>query len=268
MADDDLWPIRSFGDKDFARFFQDQRSACLVFLNACSSAVDNRTEWFTGLARAYLAHGRSPSVVAMQYPLGEKGVAKTFAKAFYEGLASGQAADIAVSQARSILFSEVKLSHRHWSVPVLYLRTPSAQTTNSDRDAAEQEGRSNTLQGSGSTPSIAEPERDSVQDPSTPSAKICEEFQGFVEKLEGEIAYVRLDSTRGERLWGPYPADELTTLGIEERTRFILKTLEIGNSIRFEVSPIPRVKLTSERECEIDEETERLFGEFDPSDDY
>src|SRR5262249_31139567 len=119
-----------------------------------------------------------------------------------------------------------------------------------------------------SMPPIADPARDSTQETSPRAPKICEEFQGFVENIDGDIANVRLYSQRGERLYGPYPAGELTTLGIGERTRFLLKTVDLGHSVRIELSPLPLVELTAEREREIDDETERLFEGFDPSDDY
>jgi hypothetical protein len=101
-----------------------------------------------------------------------------------------------------------------------------------------------------------------------PAPQLCEEFQGFVEKIEGDNAYVRLDSQRGDRLNGPYPAGELAAAGIGERNRFILRTVDLGRDVRIEVTPIPPVELTAEREREIEEETERLFAGFDPADDY
>ena len=95
-----------------------------------------------------------------------------------------------------------------------------------------------------------------------PKVRPIEEFQGFVEKIEEDKAYVRLDSQRGERLCGPYPARELTALGIGERDRFILRTFDLGRDVRIEVTPIPRPKFTAERQREIEEETERALGRF------
>jgi len=94
--------------------------------------------------------------------------------------------------------------------------------------------------------------------------KICEEFQGFVEKIEGDKAYIRLDSQRGERLCGPYPADELTAVGIGERDRFLLKAVEVNGAIRFDAVLIPRKKISPERQRQIREEIEAGLEGFTP----
>jgi len=98
-----------------------------------------------------------------------------------------------------------------------------------------------------------------------PQVKPLEEFQGFVETIEGDVAHVRLDSQRGERLCGPYPAHELIALGIKERDRFLLKAIDLGGDVRIEITPIPRVKITAERQRQIREEIGQSLGDFDPS---
>ncbi len=100
-----------------------------------------------------------------------------------------------------------------------------------------------------------------------PEAKICEEFQGFVEKIEGDSAYVRLDSQRGERLCGPYPAGELTAAGIGEHDRFLLKAVEVNRAIRFDAMLIPRKRISRERQRQIREEIEAGLEGFTPDDE-
>jgi RNA polymerase sigma factor (sigma-70 family) len=98
--------------------------------------------------------------------------------------------------------------------------------------------------------------------------KILERFDGFVEKVEDDTAYVTMRTSRGETLHGSYPAGELKAAGVGERSRFVLTTLDLGRDVRIEISPIPPVELTAERQREIEDETERLFEGFDPVDDY
>lgn len=102
-----------------------------------------------------------------------------------------------------------------------------------------------------------------------PAAQVTslEEFQGFVEKIEGDKAYVRLDTIRGERLCGPYPADELTALGIGERDRFLLKAIDVRGAVRFDAVLIPRKKISPEWQRQIREEIEAGLEGFTPDDE-
>ena len=94
-----------------------------------------------------------------------------------------------------------------------------------------------------------------------------EEFQGFVEKIEDDKAYVRLDTSRGERLCGPYPAEELASKGIGERDRFLLRAIKVGGAIRFDTELIPRKIITPERQRQIREEIEAGLEGFTPDDE-
>lgn len=101
-----------------------------------------------------------------------------------------------------------------------------------------------------------------------PAPRLLERFEGFVEQVEADTAYITLSNDRGDRLCGPYPAGELAELGIGERDRFILKTIDLGRDVRIEIEPVPRRPISAELQREIREETEQLFADFDPSDDY
>ena len=81
--------------------------------------------------------------------------------------------------------------------------------------------------------------------------EIWEELQGFVEKIEGDKAYIHLDSQSGERLCGSYPAGELTAVGIGERDRFLLQAIGVEGAIRFEALLIPRKRISPTRQREI-----------------
>lgn len=103
--------------------------------------------------------------------------------------------------------------------------------------------------------------------PPQPQVGPTEEFQGFVEKIEGDRAYVRLDSHNGERLCGPYPAGELTANGIGERDRFLLKAVEVNGAVRFDAVLVPRKKISPERQRQIREEIEAELEGFTPDDE-
>jgi hypothetical protein len=115
------------------------------------------------------------------------------------------------------------------------------------------------------TPDQLEPSTVPVPDP---PEKVLERFDGFVEKVEDETAYVTLRTSRGERLHGPYPASELKAAGVGERNRFVMTTLDLGRDVRIEITSVPPVVVSPERQREIQDETERLFEGFDPADDY
>ena len=94
-----------------------------------------------------------------------------------------------------------------------------------------------------------------------------EQFEGFVEKVEEDVAYVTLDSERGERLQGPYPADELAARGVGERDRFRLTLTDAGDSVRFDIQLIPRQAISPERQRQIRQEIEQSLGGYTPDDD-
>lgn len=97
---------------------------------------------------------------------------------------------------------------------------------------------------------------------------ISERFEGFVESLEGDVAYISLESEHGDRLHGPYPADELAARGVGERDRFRLTLIDAGESVRFEIQLIPAKFVPAERQREIQDEIERALDGYHADDDY
>ena len=97
-----------------------------------------------------------------------------------------------------------------------------------------------------------------------------EEFEGFVEEVDDEVAYVTLKDKTGQKLQGEYPASELETLGIHERRRFYCRTFDVGGgNVKIELSAIPDRQVSEERQRAIDEELRRAMGGDDgPEDDY
>jgi hypothetical protein len=98
---------------------------------------------------------------------------------------------------------------------------------------------------------------------------ILEEFDGFVDQIDGETAYVTLTSKAGEILHGEYPASELKAQGIQERRRFRCRTIDAGSQVAFELEAIPDIEVSEERERAIREAIRDSLGDDDGSqDDY
>src|SRR5947209_3461046 len=68
---------------------------------------------------------------------------------------------------------------------------------------------------------------------------VLEEFVGFVDQIDGDVAYVTLTPETGEKLYGEYPAAELKARGIHERRRFRCRTIDAGTRVEFDLEPIP-----------------------------
>jgi hypothetical protein len=101
------------------------------------------------------------------------------------------------------------------------------------------------------------------------SENVLEEFEGFVEKFDNDVAHVTLKTKSGEIFYGEYPAIELKAQGIRERRRFKCWTVEVGPSVEFVMEPIPDRELSEERERQIDEWLQKSLGDDDaPQNDY
>lgn len=98
--------------------------------------------------------------------------------------------------------------------------------------------------------------------------KILEEFEGILEKIDGDTAYVTLKAPDGEILWGEYPAEEMQKLGIRERRRFKCRTVDYGEFVKIEMEPVPDKVLTEERMREIRQMTSEALLGGDPQSDY
>ena len=98
--------------------------------------------------------------------------------------------------------------------------------------------------------------------------KVLERFQGFVEKVEGDWAHITLTTEKGEELAGTYPASELAAKGIHERDRFLLATVEQGESVLFDICLIPRRDVSPAEQRAIRETIARELGDYSSDDDY
>ncbi len=94
-----------------------------------------------------------------------------------------------------------------------------------------------------------------------PRGKILEEFEGFLEKYDGNVAYVTLTTDAGETIHGEYPAPELKAEGVRERRRFKCWTVEAGSDVKFVVHPIPDVIVSEAEERQLDEWLRESLGD-------
>jgi hypothetical protein len=91
--------------------------------------------------------------------------------------------------------------------------------------------------------------------------EVLEEFDGFVDRVEGNVAYVTLLSSTGEMLCGEYPISELEDKGIRERRRFKCLTVDTGEAVKLELYSVPDCEVTEEQEGVIREEIDRALGD-------
>lgn len=97
---------------------------------------------------------------------------------------------------------------------------------------------------------------------------VLETFEGFVEEIEGETAYVKLQSEHGDILYGRYPAHELAAKGIRERRRFKCETVEGPfGAVTVELAPIPDKHISQERLRRIRAHIRRTLDGY-PDDAY
>lgn len=96
---------------------------------------------------------------------------------------------------------------------------------------------------------------------------VLDEFEGFVDKIESEVAHVTLKAG-DETYWAEIPMSHLNAAGILERRRFKLRIVEVDNNdVTMELESIPDIEIGEEEERRITEEIERLLGDEECTDD-
>lgn len=88
---------------------------------------------------------------------------------------------------------------------------------------------------------------------------VLEAFEGFVEEIDGDTAYVTLTSEHGDRLAGRYSASALLEKGISERRRFTCRTVQLRDEVRVVIEPIPERHLSEAEEAAIYSRIDRIF---------
>ncbi len=92
---------------------------------------------------------------------------------------------------------------------------------------------------------------------------MLESFEGFVEQIDGDEAYVSLKSEFGDTLNGVYPAHKLAERGIKERRRFTCCTIDRGDHVDVELMPVSDLDVSLTEQRAIAERINRIL-EIDP----
>ena len=100
----------------------------LAILNTYGSALADNIQPFDSVPTALVRAGL-PAVIAYQYAMPGTG-ATAFAAALYRALANGYPVDVAVTEGRQAIVSELGSAWRDrldWAVPALFMRTPDGR---------------------------------------------------------------------------------------------------------------------------------------------
>jgi hypothetical protein len=96
---------------------------------------------------------------------------------------------------------------------------------------------------------------------------VLETFDGYVDSIEGENAYVTLESREnGDVLYGEFPASELLGKNISEQTSFLCETVKTINGSRIEFRALPKIEVTDKEARSIAEKMRGTFSGDDCSD--
>lgn len=87
-----------------------------------------------------------------------------------------------------------------------------------------------------------------------------EEYNGVVDSITENIAYVTLINNHGEKFHGEYPADKLINAGIFERRRFTCEIFTYGNESNVNFYPVEDIYISPEEEVIIDRELDNLIS--------
>jgi hypothetical protein len=94
-------------------------------------------------------------------------------------------------------------------------------------------------------------------------ATVLETFDGYVDSVHDETAFVTLISEHGEPLDGQYPARELHAMGIGEGSRFRCRTVKTGDGVKVEIEPLADISLTQEEVDAINNEVDEFLAGAD-----
>lgn len=89
---------------------------------------------------------------------------------------------------------------------------------------------------------------------------VLESFDGYVDSIDGDNAYVTLESrNNGDVLYGEFPASELLGKNISEQSRFLCETVKTDNGSHIDFRAVPEIEVTDE---EVRSIAEKMRGAF------
>jgi len=123
ILEDENGLSRQVSGQDLGILLHDERTLRLALLNACEGARNARNDPFAGVAQSLVQQG-IPAVIAMQFEVTDE-AAITLAHQFYDVLAENRPVDMALTEARKNIFTQ--LQNVEWGTPVLYMRSPDGR---------------------------------------------------------------------------------------------------------------------------------------------
>jgi CHAT domain-containing protein len=143
--------------RDLGLMIRGHRSLRLVVLNACEGARSARDDPFGGVAQALVRQG-IPAVIAMQFEISDP-AALVFSRSFYQAIADDFPVDVAMVEARRMMFAEG--NEVEWATPVLYLRSPDGRIFSRRRASGDAQHEEQTP---AQPPDVQDPQKDYSKD--------------------------------------------------------------------------------------------------------
>ncbi|MGB2696890.1 MAG: CHAT domain-containing protein, partial [Candidatus Zixiibacteriota bacterium] len=122
LLEDEDGNRREVEGEDIADILSNYKSLRLVFLSSCQTAKASNIRAYPDVSRKLLNRG-IPSVVSMQHSILDRS-ATDFAYRFYHSIASGNAVDVALADARVALYKGEKKNRVDFATPALFLNDP------------------------------------------------------------------------------------------------------------------------------------------------
>jgi DNA-directed RNA polymerase subunit alpha len=149
------------------------------------------------------------------------------------------------------------------------LAVASAREVKAARSAAQRKAPADDIQElSGEITETLELSGEILQSVTLNPTVVLERLEGFVDQVEGNLAYVTLRSENGETLYGEYSAAKLAETGIAEQSRFVCKTIKDGDSIRVEIAPVVDEPIGDDEIRGIHEMIDNALGRNDSAVEY
>ena len=90
------------------------------------------------------------------------------------------------------------------------------------------------------------------------------EFEGFVDRFDGDVAHITLKNSIGEKFYVECPSAKLKTAGVREHRRFKCWSKRWNvDHVDLVIKMIPDVEVSEETERQIDEWLEECLGTQD-----
>jgi hypothetical protein len=105
-------------------------------------------------------------------------------------------------------------------------------------------------------------------DPPAAAPAILERFEGFVDQVEGDVAFVTLRAENGDVLYGEHPVAKLAERGVGEADRFLCRTVRVGEATRVEIEAIPDEPVPDEEVRAIYQRIDHAIGSGDDGVDF